>query len=54
MQARESPLKSQKMKRSQRRLMLLQTAKRTMVVKISTLGKVISSIRLLPKNRRTL
>ena len=53
MQARESPLKSQKMKRSQRRLMLLQTAKKTMVVKISTLGRV-SSIRLLPKNRRTL
>ena len=54
MLARESPLKNQRMRRSQRRLMLPPMARRIMELQMFIPDRMTSSIRLQPRNRKRL
>ena len=54
MLARESLLKNQRMRRSQRRLTLLPMARKIMELKMFIPDRMTSSIRHQPRNRRRL
>ncbi len=54
MLARESPLKNQRMRRSQRRLMLPPMARKIMELKMFIPDRLTSSIRHQPRNKRRL